>query len=278
MFYFSFTFLKQGGTTLYDIIDRQYSPNTIYSIKGNKIQESINDFLKLSEGERNKIRCVKGHMPFGLHGLVDRPSFYITMLRDPVERFISDYYYVLTQPTHPDYRALINSSIEEALIRKIEREDVNLQTRWISGYVDLDTVLPPYEPLPEAALEVAKENLEKYFLVAGTVEKFDETLLLMKRKLGWRDIVYRRKNVTKKKRSRESINRKTIVDIKNSNRLDMELYNFVRRRLEKQINEQEKFRYELRKFRILNKIYNASMGFKPHIGNFRKFLGYVSEK
>lgn len=64
----------------------------------------------------------------------------------------------------------------------------NMQTRAISGQIEVLNFLPPYEKMTDDALDCAKRNLRINFKCAGVIERFDESLLIMKRKLGWRKI------------------------------------------------------------------------------------------
>jgi len=38
---------------------------------------------------------ISGHLYFGIHREIPRPTAYFTMLRDRVDRILSNYYYVL---------------------------------------------------------------------------------------------------------------------------------------------------------------------------------------
>ena len=41
----------------------------------------------------DRIRYLSGHVPFGVHRVFDRPARYITVLRNPVERVVSSFYF-----------------------------------------------------------------------------------------------------------------------------------------------------------------------------------------
>ena len=53
----------------------------------------FHDYVRsLSPAERNKIQCVGGHDSyFGIHTLFDKPTRYITFLREPIQRTLSLY-------------------------------------------------------------------------------------------------------------------------------------------------------------------------------------------
>ena len=45
----------------------------------------------------------KGHMTFGLHEVLPQTATYITVLRDPVDRVISAFYFMRNYKLHPLY-------------------------------------------------------------------------------------------------------------------------------------------------------------------------------
>ena len=91
---------KAGGSTLYKIIGRNYNRNKIFHIHGAKIKESILNFKNLNYEGLDSIKILTGHMGFGLHNHFQNESIYFTLLRNPVDRIISHYYYVLRKPNH----------------------------------------------------------------------------------------------------------------------------------------------------------------------------------
>ncbi len=131
------------------------------------------------------------------------------------------------------------------------------QTRWISGYID-PAQSPPYNPLPADALQKAKHNLATHFSVAGVVERFDESLLLLKRRFGWRYVFYMKRNVTRTRPAREELPSDTVRFIETHTELDGELHEFARRRLDERIQaEGAPFQREVQTFQRLNSIVGA---------------------
>ena len=45
----------------------------------------------------------KGHMLFGLHAILPQPATYITVVREPVDRVISSFYFMRNYKLHPLY-------------------------------------------------------------------------------------------------------------------------------------------------------------------------------
>src|SRR5690606_39847655 len=81
---------KNGGMTLHNIIEKNYNPKSIFTIKViDNIKLNTDDFINLTTNERKEIKVLKGHMLFGLHTYFDEPSQYITFLRKPEDRLYS---------------------------------------------------------------------------------------------------------------------------------------------------------------------------------------------
>jgi len=131
-------------------------------------------------------------MPFGLHNRLSRAATYVTVLRDPVERAISEYYFALTYRLHPEHRMIRRLSLEE-YIRTTPYG--NVQTRLLGGG-DSSYDFLSGECTAET-LEFARRNLSEHFAVVGLTERFDETLALAKVILGWKIDRYLHFNVTK---------------------------------------------------------------------------------
>ena len=70
---------KAAGSTLTTILDREYDPSLTYTIEGD-IEQSIRKFVSLSSNYRDKIKLLRGHIPYGLHRHINRSSKYFTMM------------------------------------------------------------------------------------------------------------------------------------------------------------------------------------------------------
>lgn len=245
---------KAAGTSLNRIIERQYRQDALFGIDGRNVRSSIEVFKNLSEQRRGRIFCLKGHMRFGLHVYLPQPCAYITLLRDPVQRVISHYYYVLRTPIHYLYEQVTsqNMTLDDYVEGGISPELSNGQTRIISGIWN-------DEDPPPNMLEMAKRNLCEHFAVVGLTERFDESLVLMKRRLGWRWTFYRRENVAPNRLVKFAISKSTIRLIQKSNEKDLELYAFAKQLFEESIQEEgSSFESEVRMFRLLNRGYGIA--------------------
>ena len=125
---------KAAGTTLKDILRRQYQPNEVYELDGTQFIQAQEDFKQLDQAEKAKIKILMGHMYFGLHQFLDSPATYITMLREPIDRVISYYYFVKKLSSHEDYELIKAKNITLKEYCQMGRENMcNGQTRFLAG-------------------------------------------------------------------------------------------------------------------------------------------------
>ena len=94
---------KTAGTTLNRLIEREYPLREMYSVDPVLYEWSSARLRKLSERRLRRTRIFKGHMLFGLHEVLPQPATYITVLRDPVERVLSAFYFMRSHKLHPLY-------------------------------------------------------------------------------------------------------------------------------------------------------------------------------
>ncbi len=247
---------KNAGTTLIHVIKRQYPKQAVFLLSYDW-PELVSEFETMDEKERGEILCLGGHVPFGIHEeFKDTPATYITILRDPVERFISEYGQLRRASRSSSWRPPNErlKSLGDYLDYRIENNAMDVQTAFISGYLPPPRTQPPFEPLPEDALVRAKDNLEKHFLVTGITQRFDESLLLMKRRLDWKShIFYARQNTAPKDASYSDIPPELLERIIEHTRNDSELVRFAEEILDEAIAaEGESFQEELRKLHRVN--------------------------
>jgi hypothetical protein len=208
---------------------------------------------------RKDIRAVTGHFCFGIHQYLSKPSTYITLLRNPVDRIVSLYYHI-RRWEHPDpelHTEIISKNLDlEAFVTRYSlRELNNDQTRRISG------IEPESHRYSKVALIKAKENLLQHFLVVGVTERFDETLMLLKRIFGWRgELFYYPKHISRSRPSLRELPQSSVDAIKDRNELDIELYRFAKALLEETISSQDAGFYdEVERFKSLNAEYIAAL-------------------
>ena len=216
---------KTGGSTIAGIINRQYPRDRIVGVGFNHLA-SQERFLAMSDQEKAKVRCLRGHVAFGIQDHLPGPYCLITLLRDPVARFASEFKHLAGRGSRiVSYPPEALTSMEAHLEYRAANNSLNLQTAQISGYLTAGIIDgKELDPLPPDALAKAKKNLEA-FDIPGVLERFDECLLMMKRRLEWRKpIVSIRKNMAVKGAQRFTPSPRLRQEIARQTALDMELY------------------------------------------------------
>ncbi|NOX63189.1 MAG: sulfotransferase family protein [Chloroflexi bacterium] len=247
---------KAGGTTIHRIIERNYSKDAIFTIRGMRVQESIEEFLALSPQQLARLEIVKGHFCFGLHEFVQRPMCYFTFLRHPVARVISSYYFILRTPHHTYHDLLVSRNMTLAQfvrqgVSKVATD--NGQTRILAGWECLDAV--DFGKCDRDMLEQAKINLVTHFDCIGLVEQFNRSLILARRAFHWNRLLYLKQN-TMPRSVRPSVSDSTRQLIREANRLDMELYDFAAGLFQEAFARLgAKAELEVKLFELLNSLY-----------------------
>lgn len=215
---------KSGGTTLHGIIESQYPADRIYTIDSRDVRASIAAFKALPEAERRRLRVLKGHMAFGLHAWLPQPSTYITLVRHPVERAISHYYHIRRTPHHTHHATVVgqNLSLHAFMETGVSRLVDNGQVRALAAAEEV-----PYGRCTADLLDRAIAHIEGYFTLVGLTERFDETLVLLQRALGWRVAMYRPRNVGSNRPPTADVPAETLQFIADLNEFDLRLYDYA---------------------------------------------------
>lgn len=209
-----------------NILDRLYPQINRYSVFADA---QIHALIDLPEHERSRIDLLQGHFAFGIHEHIPRNFIYFTVLREPVDRIISLYYYILRQPLHYLHQRMTNEgwSLEEFVERNATPETMNFQVGTLAGM----NRWQPFEAIDEATLECAKRNLRDVVAAFGLTERFNETLVLFNRQLRWGYTTdffsYTNKNVTENRPAREQIPERILNLIREKNTYDIQLYDYA---------------------------------------------------
>lgn len=246
--------LKTAGTSLHHILQRQYRPDEIFSTWENNLHpnEAIPLLESLTEKEKRQIRLIRGHLPYGMHRYIPQPASYFTLLRDPIERAISFYYFMRRNRDHYLYAQAADPNIDFSTFMRSKASIYldNGQLRFITGL--LYTV--PYGALTEDHLEQGKALLRERYKVVGLTEEFDRSLLLLKRAYHWRNIYYTKHNVTRQRPRKETLSGDELALVEADNRLDQALYRYASQLFEGQKAEYgADFEADLAKFQRRNR-------------------------
>jgi Sulfotransferase family len=233
---------KTGGTTLSSMVKHAFGPEEIFETisKDDQVYGGL-DLLTHASCEqmlRNcdiaRIRYFTGHVPMGVDRIFGRPAKYIAVVRHPVERLLS-YFYFRIQGGDPYLKDGKPLTFEDYVESGGDIIFDNYQVRVISGSPDLDApggprgALVAGAPVEARHLAMAKRNVEERFLSIAPLERITELALLLRRIYGWplRRLQTEYKNPTKERPRAPNISPRLLRIIEERNAHDIELYGWV---------------------------------------------------
>jgi hypothetical protein len=212
---------KTGGMSVRTALKWIYGPGAVHRLPSDPaaLEAWIEDGgpEQVSAGD-----LVTGHVAYGIHEHLDGPCRSVTILRHPIRRVVSHYYY--HRARYPDTR-LAALSLTAFLDSDHRIAAANRQVRFLSAADPADD--------PEAALESAKARIRDDLAAVGLTERLDASLLLFRRRLGWtRPPFYVSRKVNVDRPAVEDLPDDTVEAVRAHNRLDLALYRFAREQFE----------------------------------------------
>jgi hypothetical protein len=189
---------------------------------------------------RRDLRAVLGHFWFGLHEHLVRPYVYVTLLRRPIDRVVSLYYY-----TRCHERMTLNEFVRTPPFAEVDND----QTRRIAG------VHPPIGGCTRETLNIARDHLRRHFAVVGTTERFNATLAMLNLRLGWnRSVASYPRNVNPERLAADELPREALDAVRERNELDYDLWQFASQLLDEAIADEPRFRGQLTRLETVSQI------------------------
>jgi hypothetical protein len=215
---------KTAGSSFDECLYAQYLPDYLlrrsFTLTGN-IERDAQRYSELSPSKRKRIKLYVGHGPrtTGLPEIDSAPT--ITLLREPVARVISLCQHV-GEGKSPRWQTESDPQRMDldAFLARGSARISNLQTRILLGRQSYQ--LPPGDEreLANQAFEVLANDLEGF----GLTEQFDQSLLLFREQLGWRNTPRYRHRNTGNKGNPVPLQDRHIERIRELNRIDTRLY------------------------------------------------------
>jgi hypothetical protein len=251
---------KTAGSTLHNIIERQYSKRETCNIY-NAIH-GLQRFNETEQAKRDSYKLIKGHFAFGLHANLTGTSEYITVLRDPIERTISHFYDAAEVKDHWYYEEInrrkltLENVLDEGTMPNLE----NNMVRMLSGNNRI-----PFGSCTQEMLDTANSNLEKYFTVVGLQSRFDEFVTECAFRYNWTNFLwYRRHRVGKSRPRLEEISESVKTKLAKCNSLDQELYDHWKPKIERRLADKgAEFAEHVARFKKNNSRINKYLGWWP---------------
>lgn len=216
---------KTAGTTLTSLLDSKFHDKEICPARVGT------ELVKIPRDDLAQYRLFRGHFFYDTGSLLSLELVYITLLRNPIERVISDYEFMRRcVPSRVEgmrnHRKALTMSLKEYVNDPENLSMANSQTRHLS--------LGAYKDSPEQWLEVAKQNLTEKFACVGIVEQFQDSMALLSYTFGWNPLAeYQNLMVAPPKRlKQEQIEPEVLEAIASRNALDIALYDYAKKQFE----------------------------------------------
>jgi hypothetical protein len=240
---------KTGGTSLNSAIKHAFCRHKVFELYAEgDCKHTALDIASLegvskmlTEFGLGRVRYISGHIPYGVHRLFGTSAKYFTLVRDPVERVISTFFWFRTERQRPFCRAGKPLSFEQYVESRSDIHLNNYQVRVLSGSPELDNDIDlrggPRElifgPAVERRhLEQAKRNIEEHFFLAAPIERLMESALMLRIMYGWpmRRLQNERKNENQNRLRSSDLSLRLIKIIEDCNVYDAKLYQWIKHR------------------------------------------------
>jgi hypothetical protein len=179
----------------------------------------------------DRVSILRGHVPYGLREYLPqylpkgRKVRWCTFLREPNDRLLSHYFGAreIRRPvpgaTVPWSELPAEPTLDELIDAGYLHD--NLQTRMLCGLPE------PFGEVTDAMLEQAKRSLRDGLAFVGITERFDESVVIAKRRLGLSTILSTPERVNPERPRRESVPGELAQAAERANRYDIELYRYA---------------------------------------------------
>ena len=214
---------KTAGTSLSHLLRQKFKADSITQIY--KPSDCVRPLADHAAGINDSIKCISGHIDYGIHEYLSRSCAYLSMVRDPVSRILSHYNFTKSKDakTHPLGEA-IEFAQNHTVVEYLERFPAISfeQIRVLSGVKSFD----------RDALNLAKENVSSEKIVVGLTEDYfhSSEMLFHDFGLGYPRFPLKRKNTTASshKNNQDTLpDKSTLAAIEEICALDIELYQHI---------------------------------------------------
>lgn len=208
---------RTAGSSLGEILRQIYPRERRVRISPHDL-----DHLEARRADLVRADAICGHVSFGFHELDGIDARYVTFLRHPVDRVVSLYEHQARSPDSENHRLIADGMTLKDLLRSEQSPQFNNHmVRLIAGLPDSE---PAYD---RHLLERAQGNLDAYFDFVGLTERFEESVALLSKTLGWTSSPSAPPLSVRSARRSATVDDETRAEILRCNALDLDLYGRV---------------------------------------------------
>jgi hypothetical protein len=162
---------KTGGISLYNAIKESVGAyKSLRFIDGS--HENREHYLSMTELEMSQTSLISGHFPLPFfQKKISSDYKIITIVREPIDRELSAYYYMKGWSGHPRHKFISNLSLDD-YVTLLEKDVTaqNLQCLLISGTPEFDSAVASIEKnkvliIPYEKLNQSKKKIETYLSI-----------------------------------------------------------------------------------------------------------------
>lgn len=237
---------KTAGSTLLYILEKNFRKGFLPLYSSKKDDFFSSDETRAIATIHSKVRCIASHdivLPYKQPTDVNIRYVPFVFFRDPAERIISEYLY---QKSRVIRGLVIKEAPTDSFIKWYEFQ-LAYGNKISNGRWTFGKNLQLYQIDQSMDIESAKRRLSEEFLFAGLTERFDESLIILKEKMKKigvdLDVSYIKQNVTKNivdlSRERDDIRKEYSGMLRENNRDEYEIYNFINAQLDADIEQYE---------------------------------------
>lgn len=257
---------KTAGSTLNWILRWQYRRDERCVLRRifTRLDLPLEEYANLLPERREKLRIISAHMAFGLHDHIPGATTYVSILREPAARVVSAYYHMRRQRSHPLHEQATALDLPQFLASGVYLDGDNGQVRRLSGVGDA----VGFGECGQDALELALRNVHDHFAFVGLTERFDESLLILREKLGWTLPFYLRQNTGRNRPHDAALPAQVRRAVERHNELDSALYAHVQALVAQEVAHRgPAFSRLVRRFRFLNSTYFPVYSFPQRVAD-----------
>jgi hypothetical protein len=216
---------KTAGTAFRDAIATNFLFSEIAYLYPNPPGFLVKDLRELWLHQLRALRLVIGHFQFGIHEFLPQKSEYITVVREPGARVLSQYRYLLqTDPELARHRNGKPISLLELFEKRLTVNFDNPMVRHFSGVGECDL---PAGTVTEAVFERAVKNLRSSFRFVGHQECSSQAYEWLREHYGWHTTEHLPVTNLGKIRLEETPGQDLSAAIRHYNRWDYLLYDEI---------------------------------------------------
>lgn len=185
---------------------------------GSKADQDM--YLKMTAEEIRQYRFISGHftLPFFLRNKIEDYKI-VTVLRNPLDRELSAYFYMKTWDKHPQHEEIKSMNLYQYLAYR-EQQGGNLQCWQVCG---------------ENSFEKAKAAIDKLYFLTATVEYIEEFSTALEERLELPKVLLKHDNVTSFRMTADELHPNIVATFNALNQDDMALYYYVKKKFENDV-------------------------------------------